>query len=103
MRASLSDSVGQNYKIVYSGADLVEATLEDSQALGVFSAKVILTKSGLYDLQINLNDRTVPTYLTERVVVLPAESVSAETSTFTGVKTAYRTGETLSLIVTARD
>lgn len=58
----------------------------------------------MYSLSIELNHLEVPTYLAANEISVSPKTVdSALTCSFTGVLSSYRTGDSVQIIVTARD
>lgn len=103
---TLAEAIESDYKITYTNQDgytQVLATLEDDPSgPGVFLATFTLTKIGTYTLQILLRGLEVPTLLTESLTVYPTVT-SAVTSEFTGNLVEYRTGDFITIVITARD
>jgi hypothetical protein len=72
----------------------VAATVQDDLDLGVFLVSVTLTKSGDYDLTINLNGLEVP-HSVSTIEVLPKQATSPETSVLSGIEASYLTGDSI--------
>ena len=101
---TLDEAIESDYKITYTnGETKVQATLtDDPSGPGVFLATFTLTKTGTYTLEILLRGLEVPTFLDENLSVYPTVT-SAATSEFTGNLQEYRTGDYITIVVTARD
>lgn len=103
MNLALSQAIGDNYLVSFSGPKNVTATVQDDLALGIFKVSATLTLAGNYNLSITLGGKSVPTALSSHIVVTPAAATSNATSNFTGVVKNYTTGQSIEVYIQARD
>lgn len=103
---TLEQAISSDYLITYTNEDgqtKVQALLEDHTSDGVFIASFTLTKTGHYTLQILLRGLEVPTYLTDTDLTVVPYVTSAVTSEFEGNLLEYKTGDYITIKITARD
>jgi hypothetical protein len=105
MKLLLNDALDdKGYLVEYTHPETSElGVIVDDTDLGVFEVQITLYITGFYDLRIQLKGLDVPTQLPQKVEVIPAILTSPATSHYSGALPSYLTGETITLLITARD